>query len=64
MLLYPNIDPVMAQFSIGGINFSIRWYGFFYVLSFILGYIFLWKLLNIEKLKSAETNMMELSFPL
>lgn len=51
MLPYPDIDPVMAQFSIGGINFSIRWYGFFYVLSFILGYIFLWKLLKYRKVK-------------
>ena len=51
MLPYPDIDPVMVQFSLGGINLSIRWYGFFYVLSFILGYIFFRKFLKYREVK-------------
>lgn len=51
MLQYPNIDPVMVSFSLFGNEFSIRWYGFFYVLSFILGYIFYRHMLRIKGVK-------------
>ncbi len=40
MLKYPEINPDIVSFSLLGMDLHIRWYGFFYVLSFILGYIF------------------------
>jgi len=39
MLTYPNISPDIAKFSLFGFPLQIRWYGFLYVLSFMLGYI-------------------------
>ena len=39
MIKYPEISPDIVSFSIGGLNLHIRWYGFFYVLSFILAFI-------------------------
>lgn len=36
MLLFPNIDPIM--FTVGPLE--IRWYGFAYMISFIIGYYF------------------------
>ncbi|MBP9036957.1 MAG: prolipoprotein diacylglyceryl transferase [Candidatus Cloacimonetes bacterium] len=38
-MTYPNIDPNIVSFSIGNLNLHIRWYGLFYVLSFILAFI-------------------------
>ncbi len=37
MFAYHNIDPVI--FSIG--NFHIHWYGLFYIVAFVIGYIFI-----------------------
>ncbi len=42
MLTFPNISPDIARFSLFGFQLQIRWYGFLYVLSFVLGY-FLYK---------------------
>ncbi len=39
ILQFPNISPEIVGFSLLGMNFQIRWYGLFYVISFILGYI-------------------------
>jgi len=39
MLNAPNISPDIVSFKLFGTALHIRWYGFFYVLSFILGYI-------------------------
>ena len=39
MIKFPEINPDIVSFSIGGLNLHIRWYGFFYVLSFILAFI-------------------------
>ena len=48
MLQFPNISPEIASFSLMGMQFHIRWYGLFYVLSFVLAY-FLYK--HMLKLK-------------
>lgn len=42
ILQFPHISPEIAGFSLFGMNFQIRWYGLFYVISFVLGY-FLYK---------------------
>jgi phosphatidylglycerol:prolipoprotein diacylglycerol transferase len=42
MLRFPNISPEIASFSLLGLDLHIRWYGLFYVLSFIAAY-FLYK---------------------
>jgi phosphatidylglycerol:prolipoprotein diacylglycerol transferase len=47
MLNYPNIDPVI--FTIG--PFQVRWYGLFYIIAFIVGYIFIKKNLRAKKVQ-------------
>ncbi|HCM15322.1 MAG TPA: prolipoprotein diacylglyceryl transferase [Candidatus Cloacimonas sp.] len=42
MLVFPEINPEIASFSILGLDLHIRWYGLFYVLSFVAAY-FLYK---------------------
>lgn len=42
MLRFPEINPEIAKFSLLGLDFHIRWYGLFYVLSFVAAY-FLYK---------------------
>ncbi len=39
ILHFPNVSPEIASFTLLGLHLTIRWYGFFYVLSFILGYL-------------------------
>lgn len=39
MLHAPDISPDIVSFSLFGTQLHIRWYGFFYVLSFTLGYV-------------------------
>ncbi|MDZ4121348.1 MAG: prolipoprotein diacylglyceryl transferase [Candidatus Cloacimonadaceae bacterium] len=39
MIPYHNISPEIVRFSLFGLQLQVRWYGFFYVLSFILGYV-------------------------
>ncbi len=48
MLRFPNIDPTIVQFPLFGREFAIRWYGLFYVLSFIVAYVFYRNLLKIR----------------
>lgn len=48
---YPNINPEIIGFEIGGLHLSIRWYGLFYVLSFILAWIFYRKLLKYRQIE-------------
>ncbi|HOG30914.1 MAG TPA: prolipoprotein diacylglyceryl transferase [Candidatus Cloacimonadota bacterium] len=50
MLKYPQISPDIVQFNLFGLDLHIRWYGFFYVLSFIIGYIFYRRMLKIRGL--------------
>lgn len=50
-MAYPNIDPDLVRFSLFGREMAIRWYGFLYVLSFILGYIFYRRLLRMRGVK-------------
>ncbi len=38
MLRFPDINPEIASFSLLGLDLHIRWYGLFYVLSFIAAY--------------------------
>jgi len=42
VLSFPNLRPDIVSFSLLGLQMQVRWYGFFYVLSFVLGY-FLYK---------------------
>ena len=39
ILQFPNISPEIASFHLFGMALQVRWYGLFYVLSFILGYL-------------------------
>lgn len=39
MLRFPNISPDIASFNLLGLHLQIRWYGLFYVISFILGFL-------------------------
>lgn len=38
MIRFPAISPEIASFSLFGLDLHIRWYGFLYVLSFVLAY--------------------------
>ena len=38
MIHFPDISPEIASFSLFGLDLHIRWYGFLYVLSFVLAY--------------------------
>lgn len=38
MIAYPNISPDIVRFNLFGYPMQVRWYGFFYVLSFIIAY--------------------------
>jgi len=49
MLRFPNISPEIVSFSLLGLDLHIRWYGLFYVLSFVCAF-FLYK--HLLKLKS------------
>ncbi|MBW6516103.1 MAG: prolipoprotein diacylglyceryl transferase [Candidatus Cloacimonetes bacterium] len=49
-LSFPNIDPVL--FSIGSLQ--VRWYGLFYIIAFVIGYIFIKK--NLRKKEVNITN--------
>lgn len=51
MLHFPDISPEIVSFPLFGLDMHIRWYGLFYVISFMLAYFLykpLLKLKNIE----------------
>lgn len=48
MLRFPNISPEIASFSLLGLQFHIRWYGLFYVLSFVLAYFLYRHMLKLK----------------
>jgi phosphatidylglycerol:prolipoprotein diacylglycerol transferase len=50
MIAYPNINPDIIKFHLFGMPLQIRWYGLFYVLSFILGYILYKKNLKLKNI--------------
>jgi phosphatidylglycerol:prolipoprotein diacylglycerol transferase len=39
MITFPQISPDIVKFTLFGFPLQIRWYGLFYVISFILGYL-------------------------
>jgi phosphatidylglycerol:prolipoprotein diacylglycerol transferase len=39
MIAHPNFNPDIVKFSLGGLNLQIRWYGLFYVLSFVIAFL-------------------------
>ncbi|HOD18049.1 MAG TPA: prolipoprotein diacylglyceryl transferase [Candidatus Cloacimonadota bacterium] len=51
MIPYPNINPDIVKFNVFGITLQIRWYGMFYVISFILGYLLYRYNLKLKKIE-------------
>ncbi len=51
MLSFPNINPEIAGFSLFGLDLHIRWYGLFYVLSFVLAYFLYRPLLKYKDIE-------------
>nr|MDK2850253.1 phosphatidylglycerol---prolipoprotein diacylglyceryl transferase [Candidatus Cloacimonadota bacterium] len=51
MLSFPNINPEIASFSLLGLDLHIRWYGLFYVLSFIFAYFLYRPLMKYKKIE-------------
>ncbi len=39
MLTFPQINPDIVKFNLFGLPLQIRWYGLFYVIAFVLGFI-------------------------
>ena len=48
MIQFPNISPEIASFSVFGLDLHVRWYGFLYVLSFVLAYFLYRPLLRLK----------------
>jgi len=48
MLHFPELNPEIASFSLMGLQFHIRWYGLFYVLSFVLAYFLYRHMLKLK----------------
>jgi len=51
MIPYPNFSPDIAKFSLLGLNLQIRWYGLFYVISFLIGFLLYRYNLKFRKIK-------------
>lgn len=50
MLRFPNISPEIVSFSLLGLDLHIRWYGLFYVLSFVCAFFFYKHLLKLKSI--------------
>ncbi|MCB5254011.1 MAG: prolipoprotein diacylglyceryl transferase [Candidatus Cloacimonadaceae bacterium] len=48
MIRFPDISPEIASFRLFGLDLHIRWYGFLYVLSFVLAYLLYRPLLRLK----------------
>ena len=46
-----NINPEIVSFTLFGMDLQVRWYGLFYVLSFIIGWIFYRRLLKYRNIE-------------
>lgn len=64
MLNYPHINPDILHFNLFGLDMHIRWYGFFYVLSFIIGYVFYRYTLRLRGVKLSRDHYEGLIFAL
>jgi phosphatidylglycerol:prolipoprotein diacylglycerol transferase len=51
MIAFPNISPDIVKFSLFGYPMQVRWYGVFYVLSFIIAYFLYRHNLKFRKIK-------------
>lgn len=51
MIAFPNIRPEIVSFPLLGLQLQIRWYGLFYVLSFIIGFLMFGHNLKFRKVK-------------
>ncbi len=51
MIAFPNISPDIVKFNLFGYPMQVRWYGFFYVLSFIIAYFLYKHNLKFRKIK-------------
>lgn len=51
MIAFPNISPDIVSFKLGALQLQIRWYGLFYVLSFIIGFLMYGHNLAMRKIK-------------
>jgi phosphatidylglycerol---prolipoprotein diacylglyceryl transferase len=50
MIPYPSINPEILPLHIFGLKLAVTWYGFLYVVSFIIGYIFYRHNLKLKKI--------------
>jgi phosphatidylglycerol:prolipoprotein diacylglycerol transferase len=60
MLTYPNISPTIVRIA----GLEIRWYGVLYIISFIIGYIFLRKTLPVRNVNLQKEQYENLLFNL
>ena len=57
-LQFPNIDPVFLRLG----PIQLRWYGLMYMISFILGYFLLKRLVKLKKLPMTTDDLYDLLF--
>ncbi|MEN6444516.1 MAG: prolipoprotein diacylglyceryl transferase [Candidatus Cloacimonas sp.] len=62
MITFPQINPDIVSFSIGSLNLHIRWYGLFYVLSFILTFVLYKPFLKLRNIKLSKEHYESIIF--
>ncbi len=62
MIPFPQINPNIIRFTLFGFPLQIRWYGFFYVISFVIGYIFYRKNLKLRDITLSREHYESLVF--
>lgn len=62
MIKFPDIKPYLLKFNIGSFPIEIRYYGILYLISFLLGYIFVQKNLKHRDVKLSQEQYSDFIF--
>ena len=62
MIIFPDIKPYILKFDIGSFPLEIRYYGILYLISFLLGYIYVKKNLKYRDIKLSKKKYSDFIF--
>lgn len=62
MIIFPDIKPYILKFNLGSFPIEVRYYGLLYILSFIIGYIFVKRNLHYRDIKLDKEKYSDLIF--